>query len=57
MDDFTRRHLRAWLERHFTDEDERERAFAAMTLAHEDDPAYWDSHGWERLCEEAYPLI
>jgi hypothetical protein len=49
MDEFTRKHLAAWLYREIVNEDQREAVRVAMTARFNDDPEYWKTHGWPEL--------
>ncbi len=52
MDAWTRKHLTAWLEHQFTDEDERQAVERVMVDGYERDPVPYDRVGWWALYDD-----
>ena len=49
MDDCTKRHLLAWVERFYVEEDVQRVAFDALHDLFETDPEYFVGVGWPRM--------
>ena len=49
MDNYTKRHLFAWVERTYMDEDVQRVAFDALADLFETDPEYFGNVGWPRM--------